>query len=185
MKMKYIFLILTVFISMSAIAQKYPPIKGVEGLLIIGKIDKPEDRYAIEVNTTKFLAQFGMKVLPSLNFSRVGSSVEDLSSDSIGAVIKSKGVKGYLLISVRGFDRTFKPREHFPQTLEEALDEGHLYPVFQEDISSITFEFLYYEEGKFVGYDIAKLKGTSTRAQVFEKLQKKLSKQVPKWTEPR
>jgi len=185
--MKYIFLFLTIFISISSIAQKskYPPIKGVEGLLIIGKIDKPEDRYAIEVNTTKFLAQFGMKVLPSLNFSKVGSSVEDLGSDSIQAVIKSKGVKGYLLISVRGFDRTFKPREHFPQTLEDALDEGHLYPVFQEDISSITFEFLYYEEGKFVGYDIVKLKGTSTRAQVFEKLQKKLGKSVPKWTEPR
>lgn len=183
--MKYLFLILTVFISInSVVAQnsKYPPIRGVEGLLIIGKIDKPEDRYAIEVNTTRFLAQFGMNVLPSLNFSRVGNSVEDLSTDSISAVIKAKGIKGYILISVRGFDRKFKPREHFPQTLEEALEEGHLYPVYQEDISSITFEFLYYEDGKFVGYDIIKLGGTSTRAQVFEKLQKKLGKRLAKWT---
>jgi len=163
---------------------KTPEIKGIEGLLIVGKIDKPEDRYAIEVNLTKFLAQLGIKVLPSLNFSKIGNSVEDLSSDSILLVTKEKGLKGYLLVSVRGFDKTFKPREHFPLTLVEALEEGHLYPIFQEDISSITFEFLYYEEGKFVGYDIIKLTGTSTRAQVFEKLQKKLSKKMPKWTNP-
>ena len=184
--MKYSILLVSCLLSFLMFGQKTktPEIRGVEGLLIVGKIDKPEDRYAIEVNLTKFLNQNGMKVFPSLNFSKVGNSVEDLSSDSLQRITKEKGIKGFLLVSVRGFDRTFKPREHFPLTLTDALEEGHLYPVFQEDISSITFEFLYYEDGKFIGYDIIKLTGTSTRTQVFEKLQKKLGKRMEKWRTP-
>lgn len=180
--MRKLGILFLVFFSFQLVAQKSPaPIRGVEGLMIIGKIDKPEDRYAIEVNVTKFLNQFGMKVIPSLNYSKVGNSVDDLSSDSLASALLEKGIKGYMLISVRGFDRKFKPRENFPATLEEALDEGHLYPVFQEDISSITFEFLYYENGQFKGYDIMRLTGTSTRAQVFEKMQKKMAKRIDKW----
>lgn len=182
--MKYLLYLVLLGLVLPVMGQKSPvPIKGVESLLIIGKIDKPDDRYAVEVNLTKFFAQFGMNVKPSLNYSKVGNSVDDLGSDSLNQVLKIKGIKGYLLISVRGFDRKFKPRENFPVTLTEALEEGHLYPIFQEEMSSVTFEFMYFEDGQFKGYDILRLSGTSSRAQVFEKLQKKLEKKLPGWAE--
>jgi hypothetical protein len=185
--MKYVAFICTLLLSLTLFAQKgkYPPITGLKGMLLVGKIDKPDDRYAVEVNLTKFLAQFGAKVLPSLNYSKVGASTESLSSDSLNAALKEKGISGFILISVRGFDRKFKPRVTFPENLSDALDEGHLYPVYQEEISSVTFEFLYYEDGKFIGYDIIRVAGVSNRGQVFEKLQKKLEKRLAKWTSPR
>src|SRR5690606_12857445 len=111
--MKYLLYLVLLGLVLPVMGQKSPvPIKGVESLLIIGKIDKPDDRYAVEVNLTKFFAQFGMNVKPSLNYSKVGNSVDDLGSDSLNQVLKTKGIKGYLLISVRGFDRKFKPREN-------------------------------------------------------------------------
>jgi len=186
--MKYFSLtLISLIVTTTLMAQKgkYPPITGLKGILIVGKIDKPDDRYSVEVNITKFLAQFGAKVLPSLNYSKVGASSESLSSDSLNNLLKEKGINGFLLVSVRGFDRKFKPRTSFPTSLTEALEEGHLYPVYQEEISSITFEFLYYEDGKFIGYDILRLTGVGNRGQVFEKLQKKIAKRLDKWTAPR
>jgi hypothetical protein len=185
--MRLLIIVLSVFLTTGFFAQKNKPpmIKGVNGVLLVGKIDKPDDRYAIEVNLTKFLSQLNLKLAPSLNYSKVGSSVEDLNSDSLNTVLKSKGLNGFLLVSVRGFDRKFKPRQFFPETLAEALEEGHLYPVYQEDLSSITFEFLYYEDGKFVGYEMIKIGNVKSRSDVFEKLQKKLAKRIPSWQEPR
>jgi hypothetical protein len=185
--MRIFIIVLSVFFTTGLFAQKTKPpvIKGVNGVLLVGKIDKPDDRYAIEVNLTKFLSQLNMKVAPSLNYSKIGSSVDDLNSDSVTRILKYNGFNGYLLVSVRGFDRKFKPRKFFPETLEEALEEGHLYPVYQDDISSITFEFLYYEEGKFVGYEMIKIGNVKSRSDVFEKLQKKLAKRIPSWQEPR
>jgi hypothetical protein len=186
--MKYFSLILISLVCSTAlVAQKgkYPPISGVNGLLMVGKIDKPDDRYAVEVNLTKFIAQFGMKVLPSLNFSKVGASTETLKTDSLNALLHERGINGYMLVSVRGFDRKFKPRTNFPLLLEEALEEGHLYPIYQEEVSSVTFEFLYYENGQFIGYDMIRVTGVGNRGQVFEKLQKKIGKRLNKWTAPR
>jgi hypothetical protein len=185
--MKYVALLVALFFSVTLVAQKgkTPSISGVNGLLLVGKIDKPDDRYAVEVNLTKFMAQFGMKILPSLNYSKVGASTETLKTDSLNTVLRERGINGFMLVSVRGFDRKFKPRITFPQTLEEALEEGHLYPVYQEEVTSVTFEFLYYENGKFIGYDIIRVTGVGNRGQVFEKLQKKMAKRVDKWTAPR
>jgi hypothetical protein len=186
--MKYFTItLISLILTTALVAQKgkYPSILGVNGILLVGKIDKPDDRYAVEVNLTKFITQFGLKVLPSLNFSRVGASTETLKTDSLNKVLQERGINGYMLVSVRGFDRKYKPRSNFPETLEEALEEGHLYPIYQEEVSSVTFEFLYYEKGTFIGYDIIRVTGVGNRGQVFEKLQKKIAKRLKKWTASR
>lgn len=186
--MKQITLILTLVISTFSFAQKeekLPPIKDLDKFVMVGKIDKPADRYAIEVNLTRFFTQFGLKVLPSLNYSKVGNSADILSSDSLAQILEKKGVTKQLLISVRGYDRRFRPATKAPQTLKEALERGHLYPLWQKSSTSVTFEFLLYDKGKFAGYEIVKVGGVGDRQSVFIQLQKRLDKVIDDWMEKR
>lgn len=179
-------IILSIFIlsstfSFSQEEKEIPPIRNLRSFLLVGKIDKPADRYAIEVNLTRFFTQLNFKVLPSLNYSKVGNSSEILSSDSLAKILKEKGITKQLLISVRGYDKRFKPATNLPQTLKEALDRGHLFPLWQEQATSVTFEFTLYDKGKLAGYEIVKVGGISDRQSVFIKLQKRLDKVVRDW----
>jgi hypothetical protein len=158
-----------------------PQIRNLNHFLIVGKIDKPDDRYAVEVNLTRFMAQFGFHVLPSLNFSKVGNSSETLASDSLIRVLNEKGIHQQLLVSVRGYDKTFRPATNLPKNLKEALDRGHLFPLWQEQATSVTFEFSLYQDGLLAGYEIVKVSGISTRESVFTKLQARIEKLLGAW----
>lgn len=59
----------------------------LKNALVIGQFDKPEDRYAIEVNVTELLNNMGIKASPSLNLLKQGTSAVNLVTDSIKQVI--------------------------------------------------------------------------------------------------
>ena len=51
--------------------------------LIVGQLDKSDDRYLIEVALTEVLAANGIKAMPSMNILKVGNDPQILASDSI------------------------------------------------------------------------------------------------------
>lgn len=175
------FLLLATSLSFGQKKAVIPPIRNLRNFMLVGKIDKPDDRYAIEVNLTRYLTQFGFKILPSLNYSKVGNSSEILASDSLAEILKAKGVNKQLLVSVRGYDKKFQPASKLPETLKEALDQGHLFPLWQDQVTSVTFEFTLYVDGKFAGYEMVRVTGISTRQSVFTKLEGKLEGISRKW----
>ncbi|MGV3630076.1 MAG: hypothetical protein ACO1O6_02670 [Bacteroidota bacterium] len=151
----------------------------LKNVLVVGQLDKPEDRFTMEVNLTEILAGEGIKTMASLNVLKQGSEMIMLASDSISAALKAKGIDTYVLVSVRGYDTKFKPSKNH-NDLKTELTVGHLFPLYRDEIISVTFEFNFYRNGQFVAYDILKLPGTSSRDEVVKKLHKKLPKRINK-----
>jgi hypothetical protein len=149
--------------------------------LVVGQLDKSEDRYTIEINLTELLTDAGIKAIPSLNMMKLGSDASLLANDSIQKVIAAKGIDTYVIVSVRGFDRNFKPTKR-SDDLNSALGAGSLFPIYREEVVSVSFEFLFYRNGQFVGSDIVKCGNVSERDTVIKRFRKKLSKRiVKKW----
>lgn len=154
---------------------------NLKSALVVGQLDKSEDRYSLEINLTELLADAGVKAVPSLNILKLGSSASQLATDSIQKVVASKGLDTYILISVRGYDKRFKPANR-KDDLKTALEAGNLFPIYREEITSVSFEFLFYRNGQLVGSDIVKCGNVSTRDAVIKKFRKKVAKRiVKKW----
>jgi len=151
----------------------------LNNVLVIGQFDKPEDRYAIEVNLTELLTNTGIKAAPSLNILKQGNSAVNLVSDSIQQLIKSKGFNTYLVVNVRGYDRSFKPSET-KITLEEMLNMASLYHIYRDEASSVSFEFTFFRNGVVVYRDILKCGNVSNRDSVIKRFRKKIPKLIEK-----
>jgi hypothetical protein len=149
--------------------------------LVIGQLDKPEDRFSVEINVTELLSNSGIKAMPSLNVLKLGSNSENLATDSIKQRISDKGFDTYIVISVRGYDKKFKPSNR-QDDLATALSAGSLFPIYREEVTSVTFEFMFYRDGKLVASDLVRCKNVSSRDTVIKKLRKALEKRiVKKW----
>ncbi|MCE3296310.1 MAG: hypothetical protein K0R65_2024 [Crocinitomicaceae bacterium] len=151
----------------------------LKNVLVVGQLDKPEDRFTVEVNMTEILAEQGIKTMASLNVLKQGAEMITIASDSVAAVLKAKGIDTYVLVSVRGYDTRFKPSKNH-NDLKTELTTGHLFPLYRDETVSVTLEFNFYRNGQFVAYDILKLPGTSSRDEVIKKLHKKLPKRINK-----
>jgi hypothetical protein len=151
----------------------------LKNALVVGQLDKSEDRFTMEINFTEMLASSGIKAMASLNVLKEGSPVQLLASDSIQQILKNKGINTYLLVSVRGYDRKFKPAKNH-ESLAVEIANGHLFPLYRDEISSITFEFSFYRDGQFVGYDLVKMGGIGSRDAVLKKFRKKINKRIQK-----
>ena len=77
-------------------------------------MDSQEDRYSVEINFMEMLTNRGMKAMPSLNLIKLGADSRELASDSIMQLCKAKGIDTYILVGVRGYDRTFKVSDTKP-----------------------------------------------------------------------
>jgi hypothetical protein len=55
----------------------------LKNALVVGQMDKSEDRFSVEINITELLTNAGVKASPSLNVLKLGSSAELLTTDSI------------------------------------------------------------------------------------------------------
>lgn len=147
--------------------------------LVIGKIDKAEDRYSIEINLTELLNEAGVKAIPSLNIVKTGSDPQILAGDSVQQLLKSKGVDTYILVSVRGYDRKYQFTDK-NEDFSTALEAANLYGLYREEASSVSFEFLFYRNGKLVSSDMIRCKNISSRDTVIKRLRKKLKKHIAK-----
>lgn len=148
--------------------------------LVISHIDKQEDRYTLEVNVSEILSANGIKNGVSLNMLKQGGDPQILMSDSVTRILAAKGINTLMLVSIRGYDRKFKPSSQ-KITLAEDLAASNLFSLYKEDIVSVTLEFHFYRNGVLVGSDLLKISGISSRDAVIKKLRKKLPKRIRKW----
>ena len=153
----------------------------LKNALVVGQLDKGEDRYTIEVNLTELLTQAGIKAVPSLNIMRTGSDAVDIATDSIQQLVKAKGVDTYILVTIRGYDKRFKASS-CKDDLKTALSVGNLFPVYRDEAVSVSFEFLFYRNGQCIGSDVVKCGNVSDRDSVIKKFRKMVGKRIiSKW----
>lgn len=180
MKQLIIPVLLTLFIAFSANAQKKKDADlNLKNALVIGQFDRPEDRYSIEINLTDMLASRGVKAMPSLNILKLGESAEKLATDSLQQVMTDKGIDTYILVSVRGYDRKYKPSDN-PPDFATAITGANLFELYQMDIVSISFDFKFFRNGVCVHNEVVKCGNVGDRDAVLKKFRKKVAKRIDK-----
>lgn len=145
--------------------------------LVIAQLDQEEDRFSIEINLTELLSTAGIKAVPSLNIMKMGNDAVILASDSIQEMAKGMGVDTYMLVSVRGYDKKFKPSS-CKDDLQQALSVGNLFPMYRDEIVSVSFEFIFYRNGQCIGSDVVKCGNVSDRESVLKKFRKQITKKI-------
>jgi hypothetical protein len=152
----------------------------LKNLVVVAQLDRPEDRFTAEINFAEIFANVGIKTMASLNAQKQGADIAHLAYDSIQKAIAAKGFDTYVLISVRGYDNKFKAAT-MHNDLKTELGVGHLFPLYRDEIASVTFEFNFYRNGQFVAYDMIKIGGIASRDEVVKKLRKKMPKRIAKY----
>lgn len=152
---------------------------NLRNALVVSNIDSQEDRFTLEVAVSELLSAQGIKNGVSLNILKQGGDPQVLMTDSVAAVLNGKGINTLMLVSIRGYDKRFRPTEK-QFTLAEDLASSNLFRLYKEDIVSVTLEFHFYRDGKLVGTDLLKIGGISSREAVMKKLRKKLPKRIRK-----
>ena len=147
--------------------------------LIIGQLDNAEDRYSLEINLTEMFTSNGVKSIPSLNIMKLGGDAIILASDSVKQLMAAKGIDTYVLVSVRGYDRRFRVSDR-RDDLETALSATSLFDLFRADIVSISFEFKFFRDGKYVYGDMIKCGNVSDRETVLKRFRAKAGKRLSK-----
>lgn len=157
---------------------KFPPLK-LNNALVVSHLDKESDQFSLEIAVSDVLSKTKIKNTVSLNVLKAGGDPQVLMTDSLTQLLKAKGINTLMLVSVRGFDNRFRPSSG-NMTLAEDLAADNLFPIYKEDIVSVTFEFHFYRDGKLVYTDLLKIGGINSRDKVLRKLRKKLAKKVVK-----
>lgn len=147
--------------------------------LVVSHMDNQEDRYSLEVAISEMLAANNIKNAVSLNILKQGGDPQVLMTDSLTQLLANKGINTLMLVSIRGYDRRFKPSET-QLSLAEDLAAANLFSLYKEEIVSVTLEFHFYRNGVLVGKDLLKIGGASSRENVMKKLRKKLPKRIRK-----
>src|SRR5574343_97488 len=175
--MKNLTLFLLLFLAINVQAQKESI--QLKNALVIGQLDKEEDRYSVEINLTELLTDAGIKAVPSLNILKLGEDAAVLATDSIQKLVASKGIDTYVLVSVRGYDKKFK-KTYRKDELKTALNAGNLFPIYRDEVVSVSFEFMFYRNGQFIGTDLIKCGNVSSRDTVIKRFRKILKKRIEK-----
>jgi hypothetical protein len=128
----------------------------------------------------ELFSEQGVNVFPSLNILKQGQNPTVLASDSVISILKNKQLDTYVLVSVRGYDRNYRKKSNLTSLVEE-LSSSHLFPLYRDDIVSLTIEFLFYQNGNQVYSDLLKIKNINNKDSVLKKLHKKLPKLIHKW----
>ncbi|MDX2359363.1 MAG: hypothetical protein QNK23_01060 [Crocinitomicaceae bacterium] len=147
--------------------------------VIIGQMDKPQDRYSIEIMLTEMMTSRQMPAVPSLNIMKIGADAQIMASDSIKEILTAKGIDTYMLVTVRGYDRRFKVAA-MQEDLSGALNTGSLFELYRTEIVSVSFEFKFYRGGEFIFGDMIKCGSVSDREQVLKKFRSKVQKRMDK-----
>jgi Cft2 family RNA processing exonuclease len=149
----------------------------LKNALVIALLEQEDDHFSIEINLTELLSNAGIKAIPSLNILKRGNYTTVLATDSIQELTRTMGVDTYMLVSVRGYDKKFKPSS-CKDDLQQALSVGNLFPIYRDEIVSVSFEFTFYRNGQCVGSDIVKCGNVSDRESVLKKFRKQITKKI-------
>ena len=149
--------------------------------VVITQFDKEEDRYAMQALMADLLKSYQIKALPVMNVLKQGEDLQHLLQDSIQKMLVQKGFDTYLVVNVRGYDRTFKPSDD-SQTLAELLETTSIYQIYRDEATSVSFEFSIYRDGKLISREVLRCGNVSDRDSVLKRLRKRLPKKViPIW----
>ncbi|AEA43593.1 hypothetical protein [Fluviicola taffensis] len=157
---------------------KNQPLK-LNNALVVSHLDKQADQFSLEIAVSVVLSQAKVNNTVSLNVLKAGGDPQVLMTDSLTQILQAKGINTLMLVSVRGFDNRFRPSSG-NITLAEDLAADNLFPIYKDDITSVTFEFHFYRDGKLVYTDLLRIGGINSRDKVLRKLRKKLAKKVKK-----
>ncbi|MEZ4890847.1 MAG: hypothetical protein R2779_09960 [Crocinitomicaceae bacterium] len=177
MKLKFSLLFLFAALVVGAQAQ----VKNLKltNCVVVGQFDKPEDRFTIESAVTSLLNEYNVKTTPSVNYVKTGEDASILASDSLQNLLKEKGFDTYVIVSVRGYDRTFKPSKvKYP--LAEKLDQGTLREIYRNGAVNVSFEFAFYRNKELVATDIVKCTNISNRESTMKRFNKNVDSRIEK-----
>ncbi|HLW38765.1 MAG TPA: hypothetical protein VKX31_00145 [Brumimicrobium sp.] len=154
---------------------------NLTNVLVVAQQDDLSDRYSLEVALLQLFNYYDIKSKASLNIIKEGGSPDILVSDSIQQQLKEEGIDTYLLVSVRGYDNRFKPSERI-SSLDEELKAGHLFPLYRESASRVTFTFTFYRDLEPVYSTLIRTGTVGSKEAVLKKLMKKVEKELSrKW----
>lgn len=173
-------IICILFVGFSSLSQVNSIPLKLTNALIVSHLDKEADRFTLEIAVSDVLSKAHVKNMVALNVLKQGGDPQILLTDSMNSILTAKGINTLMLVSVRGFDNRFRPSSG-NITLAEDLAANNLFSIYKDDITSVTFEFHFYREGKLVYTDLLKIGGINSREKVVKKLHKKLTKKVQKW----
>lgn len=166
-------IILFTFICLSAFSfGQNKPLK-LTNTVVIGQFDKVEERYTMEAFIAELLTEYNIKATPSVNYLKNGEQIVDILKDSLQVVLKDKGFDTYLVVGVRGYDRSFKP-VNYRLDLKEKLEQGTLREIYRQGAVSVTFEFSFFRNNELVRIDYYKVGNISDKETTLKKLRKKL-----------
>lgn len=168
--------VVIVFFSSFLFAQEKMDLSNV---LVIAQQDDPSDRYSLEVALLQLFNSYDIKTKASLNVLKQGGTAEVLLSDSLQKKLKKEGIDTYMLISVRGYDKRFRPADEV-NSLEEEINAGHLFPLYRESATSVTFTITFYRDGNPIHSELIKTGTVGSRDAVIKKLLKKMEKSLRK-----
>jgi len=151
----------------------------LSNVIVIAQFDKQEDRYALEVSLTEMLAEYNIKAMPSLNLLKQGADASVLVDDTLQRDLKTAGYDTYLVVNVRGYDRTFKPATQ-KISFAEMLDMTSIYHLYRDEATSVSFEFTFFRNNEVVQRNILKCGNISDRNSVLKRFRKKLPKIIEK-----
>jgi hypothetical protein len=100
-----------------------------------------------------------------------------LASDTMVNNLKIKGFDTYVVVNVKGYDRKFK-NSSAEMSLEDALKQTSIYHLYKDDITSITFEFSVFRNGKRINTNLLKVGNISNRDDVLKRFRKKAPKHL-------
>ncbi|HRO75543.1 MAG TPA: hypothetical protein PLP27_05295 [Crocinitomicaceae bacterium] len=146
--------------------------------VVVGLFDRKEERFEMEIFMSELLAENKIKTKASLNYLKEGADIVTFASDSVQNVMRNNGFDTYVLVCVRGYETTFKPAT-FKYSLVEELKLGHLFPIYRDETSNVTFEFKIYRGSEMIGYNLLKV-STPSKEGLKKKLRKKMTKLIKK-----
>ena len=146
---------------------------NLDNALVVAMQDKMEDRYTLELAVIELLRKHNVLAKSSLNILKDGQDPMILASDSIKRNLSNAGVNTYMLISVRGFNKRFNPSQNIP-ALKDELRSGHLFPIWRETASTVTFTIIFYRNEVPVHYELIRVRAGNS----VDKMMKRLVKQM-------
>jgi hypothetical protein len=179
LKLQHLFAAVLFFTTSTVIGQQIVPFQ-LTNAFIVAQLDRPEEKFSLEINLAELFSEQGVNVFPSLNILKQGQNPTVLASDSVISILKNKQLDTYVLVSVRGYDRNYRKKSNLTSLVEE-LSSSHLFPLYRDDIVSLTIEFLFYQNGNQVYSDLLKIKNINNKDSVLKKLHKKLPKMIQHW----
>ncbi|MBU3659919.1 MAG: hypothetical protein FGM14_08625 [Flavobacteriales bacterium] len=175
---KNLFVTCLFFLLLTANVNWAQPLK-LKNAVVIAQFDKSEDRYALEVTITELLTQYKIKAMPSLNLLKQGADASVLVDDTLQRDLKTAGYDTYLVVNVRGYDRTFKPATQ-NISFAQMLDMTSIYHLYRDEATSVSFEFTFFRNNEVVHRNVLKCGNISDRNSVLKRFRKKLPKIIEK-----